>query len=167
MLEVFIAPVTLPPALLICGAGPDAIPVASFAVSLGWRVTVYDHRPAYALPENFAGAVRVLLGRPDELTERLDLSKIDAAVIMSHHLPADVEYLRCLALHPPGYLGALGPPARREKLLSEAGPEVSALMRERLYGPAGLAIGGSSPESIALAIVAQIMLCGAGPAPEE
>ena len=156
MLEVFAAPVTLPPALLVCGAGPDAIPVASFAVSLGWRVSVYDHRPAYALAENFPGAARIILGRPEELSERLDLSKLDAAVIMSHHLPSDVEYLRCLARRPPGYVAALGPAARRERLLVEAGPETAAVMRKQLYGPAGLAIGAQSPESIALAIVAQI-----------
>lgn len=156
ILEVFAARVTLPPALLICGAGPDAIPVASFAVCLGWRVTVYDHRPAYALAENFPGAARVILGRPEELTERIDLSRLGAAVIMSHHLPSDVAYLRCLARKPPGYVAALGPAARRERLLADAGTETAAIMRERLYGPAGLAIGAQSPESIALAIVAQI-----------
>jgi xanthine/CO dehydrogenase XdhC/CoxF family maturation factor len=44
----FLAP---PPHLLICGAGPDAQPVAGIARSLGWRVTVVDHRAAYALAD--------------------------------------------------------------------------------------------------------------------
>jgi xanthine/CO dehydrogenase XdhC/CoxF family maturation factor len=30
--------------LLVCGAGPDAVPVVSAARALGWRVTVVDHR---------------------------------------------------------------------------------------------------------------------------
>jgi xanthine dehydrogenase accessory factor len=46
-LEVFVAPVTMPPALLLCGAGPDAIPIAQFGILLGWKVTIFDHRPAY------------------------------------------------------------------------------------------------------------------------
>jgi xanthine/CO dehydrogenase XdhC/CoxF family maturation factor len=37
----FLAP---PPHLLLCGAGPDAEPVVSIAQTLGWRVTVVDHR---------------------------------------------------------------------------------------------------------------------------
>jgi xanthine/CO dehydrogenase XdhC/CoxF family maturation factor len=49
----FLAP---PPHLLICGAGPDAQPVVGFARGLGWRVSVVDHRPAYAAAEAFPGA---------------------------------------------------------------------------------------------------------------
>jgi xanthine/CO dehydrogenase XdhC/CoxF family maturation factor len=155
-LEVFAAPVALPLSLLLCGAGPDAIPIAQLGVSLGWRVTVYDHREAYAAPDIFPESTRVILGRPEELTERLDLSRFDAAVIMSHHLPSDVEYLRRLASLPPGYVGALGPVARRKRLLTEAGSETSRAIEPYLHAPVGLDIGANSPESIALAIVAEI-----------
>ena len=49
----FLAP---PPHLLICGAGPDARPVAGAARALGWRVSIVDHRPAYAVAADFPGA---------------------------------------------------------------------------------------------------------------
>ncbi|HET9105957.1 MAG TPA: XdhC family protein [Steroidobacteraceae bacterium] len=156
MLEVFAAPVDLPLALLLCGAGPDAIPIAQFGVSLGWRVTVYDHREAYAVSNIFPESRRVILGRPEELTDRLDLSQFDAAVVMSHHLHSDVEYLRRLARRPPGYVGVLGPLARCKRLLTEAGSETSTAIEPHLHAPVGLDIGGNSPESIALAIVAEI-----------
>jgi xanthine dehydrogenase accessory factor len=155
-LEVFAAPVNLPLALLLCGAGPDTIPIAQLGASLGWRVTVYDHREAYAVSDNFPQSTRVIVGRPEELTDRLDLSRFDAAVIMSHHLPSDIEYLRRLARRPPGYVGALGPVARRKRLLTEAGPDTSNAIEQQLHGPIGLDIGANSPESIALAIVAEI-----------
>lgn len=155
-LEVFAAPVDLPLALLLCGAGPDALPVAQLGISLGWRVTVYDHREAYADPALFPESTRVILGRPEELTVRLDPSRFDAAVVMSHHLPSDIEYLRGLARLPPRYIGALGPVARRKRLLLEAGAEASAVVEPLLHAPVGLAIGANSPESIALAIVAEI-----------
>ena len=48
----FLAP---PPHLLLCGAGPDAQPVAAAARALGWRVSVVDHRPAYAQPQQISG----------------------------------------------------------------------------------------------------------------
>ncbi|MDB6082777.1 MAG: XdhC/CoxI family protein, partial [Gammaproteobacteria bacterium] len=49
----FLAP---PPHVLICGAGPDAKPLVGAALALGWRVTVVDHRPAYAVERHFPGA---------------------------------------------------------------------------------------------------------------
>lgn len=155
-LEVFAAPVNLPLALLLCGAGPDAVPIAQLGASLGWRVTVYDHREAYAVADHFPESARVIVGRAEELNDRLDLSRFDAAVVMSHHLPSDVEYLRRLARLPPRYVGALGPPARRKRLLAEAGPETSTVIDQRLHAPVGLNIGANSPESIALAVIAEI-----------
>ncbi|MGI9091026.1 MAG: XdhC family protein, partial [Gemmatimonadaceae bacterium] len=32
--------------IVLCGSGPDAVPVARLATDLGWTVTVVDHRPA-------------------------------------------------------------------------------------------------------------------------
>jgi xanthine/CO dehydrogenase XdhC/CoxF family maturation factor len=160
-LEAFLAPVELPPSLLLCGAGPDAIPVYGFAAALGWRVTVYDHRPAYAERSFFPDATRVVLGRPGELGENLKPEQFDAAVIMSHHLPSDIEYLRLLCASPPRFIGVLGPPSRRQRLFAEVGDAASRIA-SRIHGPVGLDIGAGTPESIALAIVAQVHAVLAG-----
>ena len=124
--QLLLLPLCLPPRLLLLGAGPDALPVVDFAARLHWRVTLVDHRPAYAVPTHFPAAERVLLARPDELAQALDLSHFSAAVVMSHHLPSDLEYLRALSAGPVPYIGLLGPAARREKLLSELGCRGSA-----------------------------------------
>lgn len=160
-LEVFVAPVGLPPAILLCGAGVDAIPVHQFASALGWRVTVYDHRPALAVREHFPQAVRVLLGRPEELPAKVATAAFDAAVVMSHHLPSDVSYLQALAQGMPGYVGLLGPAPRRERVFAAAGAAVQAIAA-RIHGPAGLDIGASTPQTIALSIVAEIQAVLAG-----
>jgi xanthine/CO dehydrogenase XdhC/CoxF family maturation factor len=154
-LEAFVAPVELPTQLLICGAGGDAIPVHALAASLGWRVTVFDHRPAYATAAHFPQAARVICARPEELAQSLATARFDAAVVMSHHLSADATYLRLLAAQAPRYIGLLGPAHRRQRLLSEVGAAAHSL-GARLHGPAGLDIGAGTPESIALAIIAQI-----------
>ncbi len=154
-LEVFIGAVELAPSLLICGGGVDAIPVHTVAAQLGWRVTVFDHRPAYATEKQFPRAARVICARPDELPVRLDSARFDAAIVMSHHLPSDIAYLRALCAHPPAYIGLLGPPNRRLRLLAEVGAAAQGAAA-RVHGPAGLDIGASSPESIALSIVAEI-----------
>jgi xanthine dehydrogenase accessory factor len=148
----FLAP---PPHVLICGAGPDAQPVAGAARSLGWRVTVVDHRPAYAVAADFPGAV-VKLGAPRLLRSTIDVERCHAAVVMSHHLPSDTSYLGELAhAGVPGYVGLLGPESRRNRLAQELGP-LSAKLKSRLHGPVGLDIGAVTPEGIALAIVSQI-----------
>jgi len=160
-LEVFVAPIELPTSLLLCGAGPDAIPINAFATALGWRVSLYDHRPEYAAREHYPQARRVLQGAAAALAEKLKPADFDAAVIMSHHLPSDIAYLQCLAASPPTFIGMLGPKARRQRLFDAVG-DALAPIRDRLHGPVGLDIGAATPESIALAIVAQIHAVLAG-----
>ncbi len=148
----FLAP---PPHLLICGAGPDAQPVARAARGLGWRLTVVDHRPAYAVPADFPGA-EVKLCDPQLLRSAADVESCHAAVVMSHHLPSDARYLRELArAGAPAYVGLLGPAARRNRLIQDLGA-LAHRLNPRLHGPVGMDIGAVTPEGIALAIVSQI-----------
>ncbi len=72
------------------------------------------------------------------------LADFAAAVVMSHHLESDLQYLRALAHSAVPYVGLLGPAARREKLLADLGAD-AALLRPRLRAPVGLDIGGRSP----------------------
>ena len=143
------------PHVLICGAGPDAHPVVNGALSLGWRVSIVDHRPAFANAERFPGA-HVARVDARRLRSAIDLTQCHAAVVMSHHLPSDVAYLAELAdAQRPAYVGLLGPPARRLRIARELGPTAAAL-RSRLRSPIGLNIGAVTPEGIALAILSQI-----------
>jgi xanthine dehydrogenase accessory factor len=148
----FLAP---PPYLLVCGAGPDAEPVAGTACALGWRVLVVDHRPAYAAASRFPGA-EVRLVDAGSLRSAVDIACCHAAVVMSHHLDSDTAYLRELAeAAAPAYVGLLGPAARRTRLARELGATADKL-QGRIRGPVGLDIGAATPEAIALAIVGEI-----------
>jgi len=143
------------PRILLCGAGPDAVPVAWQIDRLGWECVIADHRPAFARAERFPPSCKVLLCRPEALHQQLDLKDVDAAVIMSHHLVNDASYLRQLAQQREGsalrYIGVLGPAARRDRLR-----EMAECPQQLVYGPVGLDIGAELPESIALAVVAEI-----------
>jgi xanthine/CO dehydrogenase XdhC/CoxF family maturation factor len=153
--NVFLLPLSLPPRVLVLGAGPDAVPVVDFSARLSWRATVVDHRPQYAQAARFRLAEQVIMARPDDLIQVVDLSEVSAAVVMSHHLPSDLAYLRTLASSDVPYVGLLGPPARRDQLLQ--GLEgLARRLRPRLRAPIGLSIGGRTPESIALSIVAEM-----------
>ena len=143
------------PALLLCGAGPDAEPVVRMASQVGWQVTVVDHRPAYVEATRFPGAVCVVTVDAADLGAVVALDGFDAAVVMSHNLVADGRYLAALAVSDIPYVGLLGPAARRERLYAELGSLAEAL-RPRLRAPVGLDLGGATPEAIALSIVAEL-----------
>ncbi len=158
-LRALYAPLRPLPWLLVLGAGLDAVPLVELARQLGWRVLVTDHRPAYLERGDLglADAVREVLpaGISGALADGLRLDDVAAAIVMSHHLDSDREYLRVLAQSRVPYVGLLGPPARRDRLLADLGA-AAAPLRPRLHAPAGLRIGADSPESIALAILAEI-----------
>ena len=143
------------PALLLCGAGPDAEPVVRMASQVGWQVTVVDHRPAYVEAARFQDAIRVATVDAADPGAVVALDGFDAAVVMSHNLVADGRYLAALAVSDIPYVGLLGPAARRERLYAELGP-LAERLRPRLRAPVGLDLGGASPEAIALSIVAEL-----------
>lgn len=153
--RVFVHYLAPPPHVLVCGAGPDAEPVVRTALGLGWRVAVVDHRPAYAIAQHFPGA-DVRLADARDLRSRLAIDNFHAAVVMNHHLASDMAYLREFAeAGVPGYVGLLGPKARRYRIVQELGATAENL-RHRIHGPVGIDIGAITPEAIALAIVSQM-----------
>lgn len=157
--EFFLEFVPSPISLIIFGAGADAIPVAETAKSLGWRVSVIDHRAAFASKERFAAADEIILIRPENLEENVSIDDATVAVVMSHNYEHDKNILRFLLNSNARYVGALGPKRRTENILrelSEAGETFSGAQLEKLYAPIGLDIGADTPESIALSIVAEI-----------
>lgn len=149
--EVLLVHMPVPTRVLVCGAGPDALPVVGILNELGWEVIVADHRPAFARPGRFPAKCTVVQTRPEKLAESVDMHSIDGVVIMSHHLENDAEYLRQVNTASPRYVAALGPRARMGRL-----KEMADCPDRLVYGPAGLDIGAELPASIALSIAAEI-----------
>lgn len=154
-MTVLQAPLVPIPRVLILGAGLDAVPLVNIVAELGWRVTVADHRPAYIARGDLGRAEALTVVRRGALGRELALADFDVIIVMSHHLATDLEYLRELAQVDVGYLGVLGPPARRERLLADLG-EAGTALEDRLRGPVGIDIGADSAESIAVSIAAEL-----------
>ncbi len=141
--------------LLILGGAPDAEPVVRLARDLGWAVTVADHREHYLQANDFSRADQLCQVMPGSLTSQLNMDDFNAIVIMSHHLETDRKYLAEVVDSQAGYIGLLGPAARKAKLLEGIG-EQGVTLATRLHGPVGLDIGADSPESIALSLLSEI-----------
>ena len=150
--DVLLVDIQPAPKILVCGAGPDAGPITQLVTDLGWECVVVDHRAHYAQPGRFPAGASIIQIPAKDMATAVDLTEIDAAVIMSHHLENDLLYLdACLGADGISYIGILGPSLRREKLLARCKKTSTAL-----FGPVGLDIGAELPESIALSAVAEI-----------
>src|SRR5256885_2207102 len=145
--------------ILLLRAGPenDWQPLAHLAGALGAHaataIGVVAESAGADLPVGTLALTRVASSRCEAPAP--ELAHYRAAVVMSHHLASYLAYLSALAQTTIPYVGLLGPAVRREKLLSDLGAAAHRL-RPRLHAPVGLALGGRTPESIALAIVAEL-----------
>lgn len=152
--QQLLIPLNAPLNILICGASPDVPPVTAIASQLGWQTTVIDHRKEFAQPNHFPYADRVCQIKRSEWQD-FDLCLYDAAVIMTHQFERDQDYLSRLLPSPVSYIGLLGPSKRRDQLLQECETQFSQ-HQGRVFGPVGLDIGADTPQTIALAIIAEI-----------
>lgn len=152
---------TFPPMiqLYIFGAEHDAVQLCKAAHLLGWEVTIVASPDESKSIEYFQGATRLV----SPAFENIDTSGVDsntAVVLMSHSFHKDVQYLIALNNVKPAYFGLLGPPQRREQLLSEFleyCPDASPEFLEQIHGPAGINIGSETAAEIAVSILAEIL----------
>lgn len=156
------------PRLVLFGAGDDAQPVVRLAKETGWRVTVVDSRAAYATPLRFPRADSVVVAAAEECATRLALDDQTHVVVMTHRFAEDVKLLAMLLARPLAYLGVLGPRKRTDRVLTQlAGegfvPRTETL--ERLCAPVGLDLGATTPETIALSILAELQCSLTGRTP--
>lgn len=154
-IDLGVARIQAPLRLLVLGAGQDVDPLIQFGVALGWNVVVSDHRAAAIERLRSASSASLNCVPIDDVQSSFELDKFDAAIVMSHNLTADRKYLMTLADSAVEFVGLLGPPHRRDRLLDEIGPYAGKL-GDRLRGPVGRQIGGRGPAAIALEIAAQL-----------
>ncbi|MGB5553234.1 MAG: XdhC family protein [Flavobacteriaceae bacterium] len=145
--------------LIIVGAEHDAVQLCSFASIMGWEVSVIAHPTEAKSLADFPGANEL----QGVVADDLDVTKIDqqtAVILMTHSYVKDLQFLIALKNCAMIYLGLLGPNKRREKLLNEFVehcPDIDDTFFDHVYGPAGLNIGGETPQEIAVAILAEIL----------
>ena len=156
--QLFIEAYPVRPRLVVVGAVEIARSLTRLARELGFATVVVDGRAAFATPERFPDADRVVVGWLDEVATQIALDANDAVAVLAHDPklddPALVEAFRrgCR------YVGALGSRKtqgdRRDRL---RGMGVGDADIARLHGPIGLDLGGRAPAETALAILAEVV----------
>lgn len=158
--RVFLQPLLPPIQLVILGSWLDAVPLVRVAHDVGWSTVVVDSRRRPSSLHLFREAGVLLLCSPEDALPQIRTGERTVAVVMNHHFESDLEALSSLVDTALPMVGLLGPKNRQLKLLQamqEDGVQVPGEFLDRLHGPVGLDLGASSPEEIALAIVAEIL----------
>jgi xanthine dehydrogenase accessory factor len=156
--EIFIEPFVPDPVLLIAGAGHIAAPLASLAHLMNFSVSVTDDRASFANRERFPTAKQLLVGDIETTLKNYPITPRTHVVLVTRAHAHDVQGLRAIIDSPAAYIGMIGSQRRVWavfKLLHEEGVPPEKLSRVR--APIGLDLGGSTPEEIALSIMAEII----------
>jgi xanthine dehydrogenase accessory factor len=155
--QVFIETYPPPPTMFIVGAVHIAIPLVTFAKTLGFRAVVVDARGAFATPERFAHADELIMAWPDEALEG-KLNSNSFVVLLTHDPKLDDPALKVALPSPARYVGALGSPTTHAKRLARLREEgMPEQQLARLHAPIGLKLGASTPEEIAVSIIAEVV----------
>lgn len=141
--RAFVQPYFPPPRLIILGGGHIGRPLKVMGEAAGFDVVVVDVEP----------------GRAD--VPELDAVTINddsyAVLITTDHI-SDEAAMRKLARTPVRYIGMIGSRAKcstiRENLLADGYSEQDL---EKVYAPIGLELGGTSPQEIAVGILAEVI----------
>jgi xanthine dehydrogenase accessory factor len=134
-LEIYIEPVVPVPHLVIIGASPMARTLASLALALGWRTDLMDG--------------------PDFATDGADERSMIVVATQGHD---DEDVLSRAVAARPAYLGLVGSRRRGASMLgylAERGVPKEDLDRVRV--PAGLDLGKTTHQEIAVAILAELV----------
>jgi xanthine dehydrogenase accessory factor len=157
--EIFIEPFVPNPVLLIAGAGHIAAPLAALAHLMNFSVSVTDDRASFASRERFPTARQLLVGDIESILRNYPITLRTHIVLVTRAHAHDVQGLRAIIDSPAAYIGMIGSQRRVWavfKLLHEEGVPAEKLARVR--APIGLDLGGSTPEEIALCIMAEIIM---------
>ena len=154
--EAVLDPILPPLHLVLCGAGPDAGPLAAAGLRLGWRVSVVDTRRSLLRPDRFPG-VALHDAEPADAADVVGAGEWTAAVLMSHDYLRDAAFLSGFVGRGVRYLGVLGPRDRTDRLLAALEKSPTDADFAALHAPAGLDIGADGAEEVAAAIVSEIL----------
>ncbi|HEV2691592.1 MAG TPA: XdhC family protein [Verrucomicrobiae bacterium] len=159
-IRVFVQPLLAPLQLVVFGGWLDVVPLIRIAKETGFQVIVVDSRERDSSLKFFGEADAVLLCSPREALSQIQFDDRTVAVLMNHHFERDEEALAALTQVAVPFIGMLGPGRRKQRLLESIknnGVTVAEAFEQSLHGPVGLDIGASTPEEIAVSIMAEIL----------
>ncbi len=141
--RAFIQPYSPAPKLVIVGGGHIGQPLKLMGEAAGFDVAIIDVETGRAtMPE----------------LETVSLTADSYAVLITTDHVSDEAALRHVITSPVRYIGMIGSRAKCQTILDHLRADgATAEALDRVYAPIGLELGGTTPQEIAVAILAEII----------
>lgn len=143
--------------LLIAGGGHVALELYQLANFLKYDTIIFEDREEFGNWERFPKASQIILG---DVAENLSAFPVDSnsyIILVTRGHRYDEEALKAVVNREAAYIGMIGSKSKAKRTLDhllEEGYDAEKL--HKVYSPTGIALGGDTPEEIALSIMAEI-----------
>jgi xanthine dehydrogenase accessory factor len=167
-MQVFIEPIEGTPTLCLFGAGHVAQPLARMAKAVGFRVEVADDRLKFANRERFPEADLIVVEEFAAAALKMTLGSNTYAVVVTRGHKGDADALAATVGKGLRFVGLLGSKPKVVHIFSAL--EERGVSREelaRVHSPLGLEIGATTPEEIAVSILAEMIAIRRGADPGQ
>ncbi len=154
----YVEPLSRRGTVYVFGGGHVSQALVPVLKSVGFRVTVYDHRPELVNREKFPQADALCLGAFTAIGEKVAIRPEDYVVIMTPGHEADREVLLQALATEATYIGCIG--SRHKILLTNnylLAHGVTQEQIQRVHAPIGLPILAETPAEIAISVAAELI----------
>jgi xanthine dehydrogenase accessory factor len=156
--ELIFEPVPGLPHLILFGGGHVSKAICRAAASCGFQVTVTDDREIFCNPARFPEASQTIVSDFSDVFSHMTITQATSLVIVTRGHRYDEEILEKALKTPAKYIGMMG--SQRKVLTSYKRLLQYGFTREdlqRVQSPIGIEIGATTPEEIAISVVAQLI----------
>jgi xanthine dehydrogenase accessory factor len=149
--EIHIQPVVPPPQMLVYGISPTARALVRLGDAMGYRVYAID---PMADGSTFVGAELVVT---DPADVRVATSSAPVFAVVATQGQWDEQAILAALAHSPAYLGVMASAKRFSEMRASLAGKAPEEALARIKNPAGMDLGATLPEEIALGILAEIV----------
>lgn len=143
----------------IIGGGHCSLALSRLMHFLGWKIFVFDTRPAVqTLRENRYAHQKVVLQQYRDAGPLIQYPEFTDVVVLTTDFQSDVEGLLGVLGRPFPFIGIMGSRAKIKKILDALRDNgINANSVDALHAPVGLPIDSHTPEEIAVSIAAHLL----------
>jgi xanthine dehydrogenase accessory factor len=159
VVEVLIEPLNTNPHLYIFGAGHVGTALANTMINTVFHIHVIDERPEWCLSPAIHQDVQRHSLSPLDFLNTITWEKSKKwAIVMTHDHTLDQKLVLNLSHHNLAYLGLIGSNTKWRRFRARLKKDgISDDLLDKVHCPAGINIGGETPQEIAISISAEIV----------
>ena len=159
VIEILFEPIHCGPRLYLFGAGHVAQAICKSLVDTPFTVHLIDERPEWTQAATVpSDVIQHLTDWEDFFDHALWNEKKTYVLIMTHRHDRDQEIVHAALKKPAKYIGLIGSHSKWERFKQRLQPRgITSDQLSRVKSPIGIAIGGKSPQEVAISVAAELI----------